>query len=86
MGVFAEWLAVVEAAPDSQRAVDTLAAQVTEAAQQDPVGAAELAELVDRVQAEAPANVVNFVNTVRDNANVGRIIQVTGDFYEGGNQ
>ena len=75
-------LDVVEVAPDSQRAVESLAGEVARVAEQDPGVAQELQGLVGEVEAAGDARVVNFVNQVRDQARVGRIVQVTGDYYE----
>lgn len=77
-------LAVVEAAPDSQRAVEKLAGAVAVAAREDPDEAGELAGLVREVEAQGGERVANFVNQVRDQARVGRIIQVSGTYYERG--
>lgn len=75
-------LEVVEAAPDSQRAVESLAGEVARVAEQNPAGAQELQGLVSEVESTGDPRVVNFVNQVRDQARVGRIVQVTGDYYE----
>lgn len=74
-------LELVEAAPDSQSAIDKLAAAIAAAAQQEPDEAEQLAGLVDRAQHEAGAQVNTFVNQVRDNANVERIVQA-GVYHE----
>ena len=77
-------LDVVEAAPDSMRAAEALAGAVTDAASQDSEEAAGLAELVAQVERVGTPQVTNFVNQVRDQARVGRIIQVSGNYYERG--
>lgn len=77
-------LAVVEAAPDSQRAVETLATAVTAVARQDPGEALAVQQLVDRAEADGGVGVATFVNQVRDQATVGRIIQVSGVYHERG--
>lgn len=75
-------LELVEAAPDSQRAVEALAAEVTRTAEADPAGARQLEGLVGEIHAAGDARVTTFVNEVRDHARVGRIIQVAGDYHE----
>ncbi|MGH8932901.1 MAG: hypothetical protein ACRDZO_20330 [Egibacteraceae bacterium] len=77
-------LDVVEAAPDSSRAMEALAGAVTDAAREDAEEAGGLAELVGQVERAGAPAVTNFVNQVRDQAQVGRIIQVTGTYYEHG--
>lgn len=79
-------LALVEAAPDSQRAVETLADQIRAEAQADPQGARELAAAVVEAEQVGDRQVATFVNQVRDQAHVGRIIQLgPGSTYrEGG--
>lgn len=74
-------LELVEQAPDSQSAIDKLAAAIAAAAQQDPDEAAQLAGLVEKTQAQAGPQVNTFVNQVRDNASVERIIQA-GVYHE----
>ena len=74
---------VVESAPDSQLAVDGLARALTAAIDAQPEFGAELAEMIERLQDQAPGPVAEFVTEVRDNAQVGRIIQIrSGDYYE----
>jgi len=77
-------LALVEKAPDSQSAVQSLATAVTAVARDDPAEAQELEGLVGRAEAEGGKRVATFVNQVRDQARVGRIIQVSGDYHERG--
>lgn len=76
-------LDLVQAAPDSQSAIDRLAAAIATAANQDPGEAEQLAGLVERAQAQAGPQVNTFVNQVRDNAQVERIIQA-GVYHERG--
>jgi hypothetical protein len=75
-------LDVVEAAPDSASAVAKLADHIAIAARADPDEAAGLERLVDNIATVAAPEVVNFVNQVRDQARVGRIIQVGRDYHE----
>lgn len=75
-------LSLVEAVPDSPRAVEALATRITQAASADPDEAEGLSRLVDNIAAAAGPPVVTFITQVRDQAQVGRIIQVTGDYHE----
>lgn len=78
-------LEVVEAAPDSQRAVETLADSIANAIGADRSFGDELAALVETAERGGSAPVASFVTEVRDNAKVGRIIQVqNGNYYERG--
>lgn len=72
----------VEAYPDSPKAIEALAGRITEAARSDPDEADGLSRLVDNIEAAAGAPIVTFITQVRDQAKVGRIIQVTGDYHE----
>jgi hypothetical protein len=76
-------LELVEAAPDSQRSVEALAACITRAAKSDPDSATDLALLIDAIKANALPEVATFVNNIQGQARVGRIIQVTGTYNEG---
>jgi hypothetical protein len=77
-------LDVVEAAPDSPRAQEALAGEVARAAKEEPHVAEELVGLVREVERAGDARLISFVNQVRDNARVGRIVQVSGDYHEHG--
>lgn len=76
-------LELVEAAPDSQRSVEALAARITRAARSDPDSATDLALLIDAIKANARPEVATFVTNIHAGARVGRIIQVTGTYTEG---
>lgn len=76
-------LELVEAAPDSQRSVEALAARITRAAKSDPDSATDLALLIHAIKANARPEVATFVTNIHAGARVGRIIQVTGTYTEG---
>lgn len=79
-------IGLVEAAPDSQRAVEALADAIAEAVGADESFSDELASLIEEIERGPSAPVASFVTEVRDNAKVGRIIQVqNGNYYERGN-
>lgn len=76
-------LEVVEAAPDSRHAITRLADRIEQQARTDPDGTDELRALIEDLDADAGPPVVNFMNRVRDEASVGRIIQIQGgDYHE----
>jgi hypothetical protein len=69
-------LELVEAAPDSQRSVEALAACITQAAKADPDSATDLALLLDAIKAQSRPEIAAFVTHLHANARIGRIIQV----------
>jgi hypothetical protein len=75
-------LEVVEAAPDSELAVQRLAVEVTEVVRDRPL-AEELQRLLEELEADGGAAVASFVTEVRDQARVGRIVNVAGDYFGG---
>jgi len=76
-------LELVEAAPDSQRSVEALAARITSAAKADPDSATDLALLLDAIKAQARPEIAAFVTNLHACARIGRIIQVSGTYTEG---
>ena len=76
-------LELVEAAPDSNSAVEKLAAAVTVAAQSDDHLASELDEMVKQARKNASPELEGIFVQIGDRARVGRVINlVHGDYVE----
>lgn len=79
-------LELVETIPDSHQAMEQLAGQIGAVAEVDPEGAGELETAVIEAEQVADHQVATFINQVRDQAQVGRIVQQGpgSTYHEGG--
>lgn len=69
----------VERYPDSQRAIEQLAAAIGVASEAEPMVAAELAALVEQAKEQGGPRIAKFLTEVKGNARVGRVVQT--DIY-----
>ncbi len=76
-------LTLVQAAPDSQRAIDGLAAALNAAARDDPAEAQVLAQQVNRIHAGGDEQVTTFIQQIVGNARSDRSVQA-GVYHERG--